>query len=359
MITRAMEPLTTRVLPRGNWQDESGAVVTPGVPDFLAQSTESEGRRLTRLDLARWIMAPENPLTARVFVNRLWKQFFGNGISGVIDDVGAQGEWPSHPELLDWLAVEFRESGWDVKHMVKQIVMSATYRQDSRQRPELREIDPINRLLAAQSPRRLEAEFVRDNALAIAGLLDPEIGGPSAFPYQPRGYYENLQFPDRDYVADRDERQYRRGVYMHWQRTFLQPMLANFDAPSREECTATRSVANTPQQALTLLNDPTFVEAARVLAGNLLAAPAGSDDERIDALFRQVLARPARASERKSLGAFLATLRRTYRDSPDDARKLLRVGIAPLSAVAPEPELAAWTGVCRVVLNLHETITRY
>jgi hypothetical protein len=292
MITRAAEPLTTRILPRGNWQDESGAVVEPGVPDFLSRpgGGESEGRRLTRLDLARWITDAENPLTARVFVNRLWKQFFGTGISGVLDDVGAQGEWPTHLELLDWLAVEFRESGWDVKHMVKQIVMSAAYRQDSRQRPELREIDPNNRLLAAQSPRRLEAEFVRDNALAIAGLIDLEVGGPSAHPYQPGGYYANLQFPDRDYVADRDERQYRRGVYMHWQRTFLHPMLANFDAPSREECTATRPVANTPQQALTLLNDPTFVEAARVLARQLLAA---------------------------------------------------------------------WTSVCRVVLNLHESITIY
>jgi hypothetical protein len=359
MITRTMEPLTTRVLPRGNWQDESGEVVTPGVPEFLARSTESEGRRLTRLDLARWINAPENPLTARVFVNRLWKQFFGNGLSNVLDDLGAQGEWPTHLELLDWLAVEFRESGWDVKHMVRQIVMSATYRQDARQRPELHEIDPHNRLLAAQSPRRLEAELVRDNALAIAGLINLEVGGPSVYPYQPGGYYANLQFPDRDYVADRDERQYRRGVYMHWQRTFLQPMLANFDAPSREECTATRPVANTPQQALTLLNDPTFVEAARVLARDLLAAEAGSDRERIDALFRQALSRPAHAAERESLAAFLAAMRKTYQESPEDASKLLKVGFAPSTSVAGDPELAAWTSVCRVVLNLHETITRY
>jgi hypothetical protein len=210
-----------------------------------------------------------------------------------------------------------------------------------------------------QSPRRLEAEFVRDNALAVAGLLDSEIGGPSAHPYQPADYYANLQFPDRDYIADRDDRQYRRGLYMHWQRTFLQPMLANFDAPSREECTATRTVANTPQQALTLLNDPTFVEAARVLAQSLLTAPVGSDEERIDALYRRALARPARAAERKSLAAFLDTMRRTYQDSPEDARKLLHVGFAPVAAVASEPELAAWTSVCRVVLNLNETITRY
>ena len=231
MVTKAMPPLVTRVLPRGNWQDQSGPVVEPAVPHFLPQTTLPKQGRLTRLDLARWLVAPDNPLTARVFMNRLWKQLFGTGISSMVEDVGAQGEWPVHPELLDWLAVEFRDSGWNIKRMVKLVVMSAAYRQDSRHRLDLREIDPGNRLVAAQSPRRLEAEFVRDNALAIAGLLNPEIGGPSVFPYQPPGYYANLQFPDRDYIANTDLRQYRRGVYMHWQRTFLQPMLANFDAP--------------------------------------------------------------------------------------------------------------------------------
>ena len=231
MVTKAMTPPVTRVLPRGNWQDQSGAVVEPAVPHFLPQPAAAKGGRLTRLDLARWLTSPENPLTARAFVNRLWKQLFGAGISSLVEDLGAQGEWPVHPELLDWLAIEFQGGGWDVKHMVKLLVMSAAYRQDSRARPELREADPNNRLVAYQSPRRLEAEFVRDNALAIAGLLNLDMGGPSVFPYQPPGYYANIQFPDRDYVANRDDRQYRRGVYMHWQRTFLQPMLANFDAP--------------------------------------------------------------------------------------------------------------------------------
>src|SRR5205085_962792 len=170
---------------------------------------------------------------------------------------------------------------WDVKHIVKLMVMSSTYRQDSNQRPELKEIDPNNRLLACQSPRRLEAEFVRDNALTIAGLLNEDIGGPSAYPYQPAGYYANLQFPDRDYYADKDEGQYRRGVYTHWQRTFLQPMMANFDAPSREECACARNISNTPQQALTLLNDPTFVEAARVFAQGLLVHSEFSDEGRL------------------------------------------------------------------------------
>ncbi|SIO22966.1 Planctomycete cytochrome C [Singulisphaera sp. GP187] len=359
MITEAQKPRPMRVLGRGNWQDESGAIVVPSVPGFLPQPANPEGRRLTRLDLARWLTAPENPLTARVFVNRLWKQFFGIGISSVMEDVGAQGEWPVHPELLDWLAVEFRESGWDVKHVVKLMVMSATYQQDSRLRPDLAEIDPDNRLLAWHSPRRLEAEFVRDNALAVAGLLNLEIGGPSAHPYQPEGYYANLQFPDRVYRADDDLRQYRRGVYTHWQRTFMHPMLANFDAPSREECTASRPLANTPQQALTLLNDPTFVEAARVLAVSLVTAKEESDDQRMDRLFRKVLARPARAGETRSLLTFLNSQRSLYASRPDDAKKLLHVGLAPVPPGLNEREAAAWTSVCRVVLNLNETITRY
>lgn len=359
MVTEAQKPRTMRVLGRGNWQDETGEIVVPSVPAFLPQPRNPEGRRLTRLDLARWLTAPENPLTARVFVNRLWKQFFGIGISSVMEDVGAQGEWPVHPELLDWLAVEFRESGWDVKHVVKLMVMSSTYRQDSRLRPELAEVDPDNRLLAWHSPRRLEAEFVRDNALAIAGLLNLEVGGPSAHPYQPDGYYANLQFPDRVYKADQDPRQYRRGVYTHWQRTFMHPMLANFDAPSREECTASRPLANTPQQALTLLNDPTFVEAARVLAQTLVTPKADSDEQRIDRLFRQVLARPARAKESRSLLTFLDSQRTLYASQPADAKALLHIGLAPVPPGVNERELAAWTSVCRVVLNLNETITRY
>jgi len=360
VVTRALaDPQTTRVFPRGNWQDETGEVVLPGVPGFLPQPPDPEGRRLNRLDLANWIMSAENPLTARVFANRAWKLFFGTGLAAVMEDVGAQGEWPSHPELLDWLAADFRDNGWDVKRLVKLMVMSAAYRQDSRLRPELRESDPGNRSLASQSPRRLEAEFVRDNALAIAGLLDPEVGGPGSFPYQPPGYYANIQFPDRDYVASRDDRQYRRGLYSHWQRTFLHPMLANFDAPSREECIAGRTSANTPQQALTLLNDPTFVEAARVLAGSTLSVPASTDEERVDRLFRRALARPAKEKEARSLLAFLASRRAEARARPEDARKLIHVGLAPTPAGVDPVELAAWAEVCRVVLNLHETITRY
>ncbi|MEK7781647.1 MAG: PSD1 and planctomycete cytochrome C domain-containing protein [Verrucomicrobiota bacterium] len=367
MVTEAREPVPTRVLPRGNWQDETGEIVAPAPPHFLPAALTSGPNRLTRLDLAQWLVSSENPLTARTVMNRFWKEFFGRGLSPVVDDLGGQGEPPSHPELLDWLACEFMQPttdrrsahNWDVKHMVKLMVMSATYRQSANQRPELKDIDPSNRLLAAQNPRRLEAEFVRDNALFIAGLLNEDLGGPSAFPYQPGGYYANLQFPDRNYRADRDERQYRRGLYSHWQRAFLQPMLANFDAPAREECTAARVVSNTPQQALTLLNDPAFVESSRAFAGNVLAAKARSDEERIDLAFQRALARPAKITERASLVKFLAAQRGYYGANPSDTKKFLHVGNAATPAGVNESELAAWTQVCRVVLNLHETITRY
>ena len=352
--------LVSRVLPRGNWQDESGEIVTPAVPQFLPQPPHDGTNILTRLDLARWLVSPENPLTPRAFVNRLWKQLFGNGLSNQPEDLGTQGEFPTHPELMDWLAVEFRESGWDVKHIVRLIVMSAAYQQDSKVRPELRDIDPNNRLLARQNPRRLDAEFVRDNALAVAGLLNPGIGGPSAYPYQPEGYYANLQFPDRDYLASANDGQYRRGIYMHWQRTFLHPMLANFDAPAREECTADRPVSTTPQQALTLLNDPTFVEAARVFAEKILAAPkAKGDAARVNLAFETALLRPAKTAEQESLLKFLAEQRNYYLANPGDAEKLLHVGQHPPSAALNPSEDAAWTTLARVILNLHETITRY
>jgi hypothetical protein len=360
MVTEAVaKPLTVRVLRRGNWQDETGEIVSPNVPRFLPQPKDAGKRRLNRLDLARWLVSPDNPLTARAVMNRLWKDLFGHGISARLDDLGGMGEWPTHPELLDWLAVEFRESGWDYKHMVRLMVLSNTYRQSSNLRPELHEIDPQNRLFASQNPRRLEAEFVRDNALAIAGLLNPEYGGPSAWPYQPAHYYENLQFPDRDYIADRDGRQYRRGVYMHWQRTFLHPMLANFDAPTREDCIASRNIANTPQQALTLLNDPTFVEAARVFAGHLLSERSRTDEQCLQAAFRQSLARAAKPAELASLRDFLARQRTYYHEQPAEVTRLLAVGIAPNPTGLDPAEHAAWISVCRTILNLHETITRY
>ena len=358
LVTEARAPITVRILPRGNFLDTTGPVVLPATPSFLPgyrQSTEQQ--RLTRLDLANWLTSKENPITARTFTNRLWQIFHGSGLSAVLDDLGSQGEPPSHPELLDWLSGEFRDQHWDVKHLVRLMVTSRTYRQSSSLRPELKDLDPANRLLASQNPRRLDAEFVRDNALAIAGLLNAaDIGGPSVKPYQPDGYYEPLQFPNRNYLASKDNEQWRRGLYMHWQRMFLHPMLVNFDAPARDECVALRSASNTPQQALTLLNDPTFVEAARVLATRLLAKPMTED--RLNAAFLLAVGRQVKASERTSLEKLIADQKAYYTANPTEATKLLKVGLTPPPTDDPAT-LAAWTQACRVLLNSHEVITRY
>ena len=354
------DPLTVRVLARGNWQDESGPVVLPATPSFLPGRIESTPeRRLTRLDLADWITSDANPLTPRAVMNRLWAAFFGTGLSAALDDLGSQGEPPSHPELLDWLASEFRESGWDVKHMIRLMVTSRAYRRSSSLASGALAVDPANRLLATQNPRRLDAEFVRDNALAIAGLLNVEdIGGPSVKPYQPDGYYEAIQFPDRTYEADRDPRQWRRGVYVHWQRTFLHPMLVAFDAPARDECCACRITSNTPQQALTLLNDPEFVEAARGFAARLLADPAADDAARIRLAYRLALDRDPRSREAESLAAFLAVQRTSFAADRAAAEASLAVGIAPRPDLDPV-EHAAWAQLCRVLLNTQEVITKY
>jgi hypothetical protein len=360
MIAEALPPEKTavvRILPRGDWMNPKDEV-KPALPEFLAGPPPADGKRLTRLDLARWLMSPDNPLPSRHFSNRLWLQFFGRGLSGVVDDIGSQGEMPSHPELLDWLATEFRKSGWNVKHMARLIVTSQTYQREAATRADLLETDPANRLLAAQSARRLDAEFIRDNALAVSGLLETGIiGGPSVRPYQPEGYYQNLMFPDRDYEASSGSDQYRRGLYMHWQRTFLHPMLAAFDAPSREECSASRYQANSPQQALALLNDPTFVEAAHAFARRILREkkPGADDASVIRHALRLALARAPREGEIESLTEFLNKQRTSYKTKPEDVAALLKTG----PPVEDPAELAAWTQLCRVILNLHETITRY
>ena len=286
---------TVRILPRGNWMDETGEVMKPALPGYLPRSPALDeaaaARELNRLDLAEWLVAEENPLTTRVVMNRLWKQFFGAGLSRVLDDLGAQGEPPLHPELLDWLACEFRESGWDMKHMVRSIVSSAAYRQSSRTAPQLLAADPFNRELARQAAFRLDAELVRDAALATSGLLVRTIGGPSVKPYQPDGYWENLNFPKRTYPADAGDMQYRRGLYTWWQRSFLHPSMLAFDAPSREECCAERTRSNIPQQALVLLNDPSYVEAAQAFAVLIVREGGDSDDARLAWAWQQALQR--------------------------------------------------------------------
>jgi hypothetical protein len=351
-------PRTVRILPRGNWLDESGEVVPPALPHFLRQPNFADGRKLTRLDLAEWLVSRENPLTARVFVNRLWKQFFGIGLSKVLDDFGAQGEPPVHPALLDWLAVEFMDSGWDVKHMVRLMVSSHTYRQVSTAPKEMLARDPENRELARQSRFRLDAELVRDNALTIAGLLVPKIGGPSVKPYQPAGYWENLNFPAREWQNDTNENQWRRGLYTWWQRSYLQPSLMAFDAPSREECAAERVRSNIPQQALALLNDPTYVEAARAFATRILKEGGAEPAERIGWAYRQALGRPPRPDEVTVTTALLEKHVGLFTSDAAAADKLVKTGLAPIAEGITISELAAWTSVARVILNLHETITR-
>ena len=348
---------TVRILPRGNWMDESGPTVKPAVPAFLPQP-KAEGRELNRLDLAQWLVSRENPLTARTVMNRMWKQFFGTGLSKVLDDLGAQGESPVNQPLLDWLAVEFMDSGWDVKHMVRTIVTSATYKQTSVARPDLVARDPYNRECARQSAFRVDAELVRDNALAISGLLVAKIGGPSVKPYQPPGYWENLNFPVREWQNDQGEGLWRRGLYTWWQRSFLQPSLLAFDAPSREECTAERNRSNIPQQALVLLNDPTYVEACRAFATRILKEGPATPEGRLNWAWLQAVQRNPRAPEAQAVRTLLEQHLAAYKADPKAAVELLKVGYAPVPEGLDQAELAAWTHVARVLLNLHETITR-
>lgn len=358
LVSMSIEPRTVRVLPRGNWLDDSGEVMSPGVPEFLA-SLPAADRRPTRVDLAMWMASRDNPLVARVFVNRLWKLFFGQGIVKTVDDLGTQGAWPTHPQLLDWLAVEFMESGWDVKHVVRLMVTSSAYRQSSIPSTETRQKDAANQWLARQNRFRLDAEFVRDGALAISGLLSDKIGGPSVKPYQPAGYWAHLNFPTREWQNDHGESQYRRGLYTWWQRTFLHPSLLAFNAPTREECTADRPRANTPLQALVLLNDPTYVEAARALAARLSRETSLDTTQRIRFAWREALGRDPTPEETAVLAKLYETNRAAYAAEPAAASELAQNGDLKPPAGADVVELAAWTAVTRAILNLHETITRY
>lgn len=369
VVTSAVKPPITRVLARGDWMDDTGEIVEPHVPEFLdntgKDNTEkTDGQLQTRLDLAKWLVADDNPLTARVTANRLWRLYFGGGISKVLIDVGSQGAPPSHPELLDWLAVEFRTNGWDIKKLIRTMVTSSTYRQSSLPRPELQEQDPENRLLARQGRYRLDAEQIRDLILQTSGLLVHKLGGDFSKPYQPANYYAQLNFPERKYKHSENSNQYRRGVYAHWQRQYLHPWLMAFDAPSREECTASRATSNTPGAALVLLNDPTFLEAARSLAGRVLTeqkqssteAPF-SDEQLMRWTWRQVTSRVPSSEETAPLLQLLEKHREYYADKPEEAKQLTSAGMAPRPEV-DNTELAAWTSVCRVLLNLNETITR-
>ncbi len=356
LITVSGKPREIRLLPRGNWLDRSGPVMQPTIPVFLG-SLDFGDRRATRLDLANWIASPENPLTARVLVNRIWQLFFGEGISRTLDDLGSQGEWPSHPDLLDWLAVEFMDSGWNVKHMVKLIVTSEAYQRSSTCPDDLRRRDPENRLLARQSRFRLSAEFVRDNALSISGLLSPKMGGRSVKPYQPANYWYKL-YKDAKYTTDSGEDQYRRGLYTYWRRSFWHASLRAFDAPAREECVAQRPRSNTPQQSLVLLNDPTYVEAARAFAAMMIHEGGKSVEAHIAFAFRRAVSRLPNKDETQVLTQLYQQQKKRYTSDVEAAKQLIGAGDLPTPVDIAPAELAAWTSVARAILNLHETITR-
>ncbi len=272
--------------------------------------------------------------------------------------ISAQGEWPTNPELLDWLAVDFIQSGWDVKRLMRQIVTSHTYRQSSAPTKEQRDRDPTNRYFARQARFRLDAEFVRDNALSISGLLVNRIGGDSAKPYQPDGYWDFLNFPKRSWQHDSGDNQYRRGLYTHWQRTFLHPSLLAFDAPTREECAAERVRSNVPQQALVLLNDPTYAEAARVFAERVIRDGGSTAEDRLRFACRRALSRPPQTAEQQTLLALLEKHRAEYTADGTSAEKVISAGLAAVPKDLDPVELAAWTSITRAILNLHETITR-
>jgi len=346
----------TFVLARGQY-DHPGEKVTPGVPASLPALPADLPQN--RLGLARWLVAPAHPLTARVTVNRFWQQYFGVGIVKTVNDFGSQGEWPVHPELLDWLASEFVRSGWDVKAMQRLIVTSATYRQSSRQTTELVQLDPENRLLARGPRFRMDAELVRDQALATSGLLLERLGGPSVKPYQPAGLWEAVSYNgDQTYEQDHGEALYRRSMYTFWKRQSPPPAMLAFDGPTRETCTVRRSRTNTPLQALVLLNDPTYLEAARILAERMLTEAASDPESRIEFGFQLATARLPDAEEVAALLQVYRGQLEEFGRNPAAAEQLLGVGEAPRDPELEVVELAAWAVVAGTILNLDETVTK-
>ena len=357
LIAESTKPRMTRMLERGNWMDESGEVVLPAVPEFLPSSFKSD-EPLTRLDLANWIIAKDNPLTARTFVNRIWNLLFGRGISNNLDDLGGQGEPPTHSELLDWLAVDFRDGGWDVKRLVKTIVMSDAYQRSSVADQELVSTDPGNQWLARQGRWRIDAEFVRDSALKLSGFLNEEqIGGRSVKPYQPAGYWQHLNFPKRTWQADSGQKLYRKSLYTFWCRSFLHPTMVAFDAPTREECIAKRARSNIPQQALVRLNDPIFVEASRGFAMRMMQFE-GNPNNRIARAWKEAVNRNPLPDEIDILVQLLNSQQKRYLDAEAEARELVLVGESAIPDGVDVRELAAWTQVARAMLNAYETISR-
>ncbi|MBM3880025.1 MAG: DUF1553 domain-containing protein [Verrucomicrobia bacterium] len=360
VLQELAKPRETYVHLRGNFLSP-GPTVTAGVPAVLPRLPA--GEPANRLSLARWLMAPEHPLTARVTVNRLWERFFGTGLVATSEDFGKQGEAPSHPRLLDWLAVQFQQSGWDLKALQRLLVSSAAYRQQSVSTPRLLEVDPYNRLLARGPRFRLDAEAIRDQALAVSGLLNRDVGGPSVFPVQVANLWKEIGFLRPEIGMDEWPTSYgpdlyRRGLYTFWRRVCTYPTFATFDAPSRDVCVSRRPRTNTPLQALAGLNEPTLLEAARVFAQRILEEGGAGPGERVQFAFRTCLGRSPTAAERERLLSFVHQQREHFNREPDEAARLVRVGSAPLAPGQPASELAAWLLVANVLLNLDETLTK-
>jgi hypothetical protein len=360
MVMQEMSPpRKTYVLKRGAY-DAHGEEVSPGVPSILPPLPKDAPPN--RLGLAIWLTNRGHPLTSRVAVNRFWYQYFGVGLVKTMEDWGVQGEAPSHPQLLDWLADHFMQSKWDVKALQRLIVTSATYRQAARFTPELLERDPENRLLARGPHMRLSAEAIRDNALALSGLLVEKLGGPSVMPYQPAGLWEDVvvgaDYPGTKYVQGHGEDLYRRSMYTFWKRTAPPPALNVFDAPEREFCQVRRPQTNTPLQALVLLNDPTYLEASRKIAERMMREGGGAIDERIVFAFHLATARAPSADELKVLRETFDRRLAEFKAKPEAATELLSIGESKRDEKLDVGELAAYTTVASMVLNLDEVITK-
>lgn len=353
------KPRPAYLLERGQY-DQRGEQVERVTPAALPPMSPDLPRN--RLGFAKWLLAPEHPLTARVAVNRFWQQFFGTGLVETSEDFGTQGSPPSHPALLDWLAVEFRESGWDVKGFLRRLVTSRTYRQSSKVAPELLERDPKNRLLARGARFRLDAETLRDQALAFSGLLVEKLGGPGVKPPQPDGLWFAVGYSGSNTVRFRQDRGpdkvYRRSLYTFWKRTSPPPQMTTFDAPSREACSMRRERTNTPLQALLLMNDPQYVEAARALAQRILREGGSTAKERVGFGFSLVTGRPANPRELRALERAQAAHLEEFRARPGDAKKLIAVGETPPDTTLDAVELASWTLIANLLLNLDEVINK-
>jgi hypothetical protein len=358
VMAERSDPAMAYVLYRGDY-DKRRDPVQPETPDMLPPMPAELPK--TRLGFAQWLLLPEQPLTARVTVNRFWQELFGTGIVRTAGDFGVAGELPTHPELLDWLAVDFRENGWDVKRFFKQLVNSATYRQTAVITPEKLEKDPQNRLLSRGPRYRMDGEMIRDYALAASGLLVGKIGGPSVRPYQPEGVWEAVAMigsNTRDYKADSGDNLYRRSMYTFWKRAAPPASMDIFNAPSREVCAVRRERTDTPLQALVTLNDPQFVEAARRLSETILKQGGETAESRLDLLARRLLARPWRAEELPAVQASLAELSAFYQTHVDDAKQLIAVGESKADASLDASTLAAWTMLTNELMDLDEVLNK-